>query len=250
MASIVAADRNITVKNACPYTVWPAIYTSLGAQPSQPNGWVAPANTSVTFTVPDLWVSIHWPVLYQTEAKLNRTVAFGDAATVISLSTLGQTRALLADAPEASCARALFIFNSASPQDYYDISLIVGYNVPMRIDNHAACGNPSCPVNLNPSCPTAQKGPFDPTTGAALGCTSACELDKAHGLGANSTNCCTGMYNTPSTCPSSNVTNYNYYKSNCVNTYAYPFDESSGTASWTCSTLQKAAYTITFCPSS
>ncbi len=37
-------------------------------------------------------------------------------------------------------------------------------------------------------------------------------------------------------------------ESNCPNSYAYAFDESSGTALWTCDAASAADYTITFCP--
>ncbi|KAH9944437.1 uncharacterized protein BXZ73DRAFT_73951 [Epithele typhae] len=35
---------------------------------------------------------------------------------------------------------------------------------------------------------------------------------------------------------------------NCPNAYAYAFDESSGTALWTCDSGLNADYTLTFCP--
>ena len=37
-------------------------------------------------------------------------------------------------------------------------------------------------------------------------------------------------------------------ESNCPNSYAYAYDESSGTALWTCDANRAADYTITFCP--
>lgn len=37
---------------------------------------------------------------------------------------------------------------------------------------------------------------------------------------------------------------------NCPNSYCYAYDESSGTALWTCDASLEADYTITFCPSS
>jgi hypothetical protein len=82
----------------------------------------------------------------------------------------------------------------------------------------------------------------------------------------NSPNCCSGSHNTAATCPPSGVTNYHYFSAyisvliptqtltprpsedNCPNAYAYAYDESSGTALWTCPTSKNAAYTITFCP--
>jgi hypothetical protein len=41
---------------------------------------------------------------------------------------------------------------------------------------------------------------------------------------------------------------YSYFKGNCPNAYAYAFDESSGTALWTCNSGLNADYTLTFCP--
>ena len=35
---------------------------------------------------------------------------------------------------------------------------------------------------------------------------------------------------------------------NCPNSYVYAYDESSGTALWTCDSGLAADYTITFCP--
>jgi len=35
---------------------------------------------------------------------------------------------------------------------------------------------------------------------------------------------------------------------NCPNSYAYAFDEGSGTALWTCDSALNADYTLTFCP--
>ena len=32
------------------------------------------------------------------------------------------------------------------------VSLVDGYNLPMRIDNNKGCGIPSCPVDLGPGC--------------------------------------------------------------------------------------------------
>ncbi|KAJ7246857.1 thaumatin family-domain-containing protein, partial [Mycena haematopus] len=127
------------------------------------------------------------------------------------------------------------------------VSLVDGYNLPMRIDNNVGCGIPSCPVDLGQNCPGAQKGPFD-KSGFPVGCKSACTVDALNGRAANSPNCCSGSHNTPATCPASGVTNYRYFKDNCPNAYAFAYDEPSGTALWSCPSDKNAAYTITFCP--
>ena len=57
---------------------------------------------------------------------------------------------------------------------------------------------------------------------------------------ANSKNCCSGQYSTPATCPPSGVAYYSYFKNACPRSYVYAYDESSGTALWTCPTSKKA----------
>ena len=148
------------------------------------------------------------------------------------------------------------------------VSVVDGFNLPMTVDNNQGCGVPSCPVDLNPNCPAALAGPKD-SSGKVVGCKSACVA----GLGdpANSPNCCTGSHNTAKTCPPSGVQNYSYFSASpplpssshkvrsaddvsafteksCKNSYAYAYDESSGTALWTCDSKLRSDYTITFCP--
>ena len=41
-----------------------------------------------------------------------------------------------------------------------------------------------------------------------------------------------------------------FAESNCPNSYAYAYDESSGTALWECNSSLEADYTVTFCPPS
>lgn len=81
--------------------------------------------------------------------------------------------------------------------DLWDVSvsLVDGYNLPMRIDNNQGCPVGECPVDLGPHCkphhnyyhvysglangvklmlgPAQLKGPFD-STGFPVGCKSAC----------------------------------------------------------------------------
>jgi len=131
--------------------------------------------------------------------------------------------------------------------DYYDVSLVDGYNLPMAIIPSAPnCSVASCPVDLGPACPMPLVGPLD-TTGFPVGCKSACVANLG-GNPANSSDCCSGSFNTAATCPSSGVKFYSYFKGNCPNSYAYAFDESSRTALWTCASSLSSNYTLTFCP--
>ncbi|KAJ7823306.1 thaumatin-like protein [Mycena olivaceomarginata] len=242
MATTVIADRTMTVYNACPFTVWPALFTSSGGRPSQATGWAAPSFTKVSFNVPRDWEGRVWG---------RRNCDFSKNPGPSSCLVGGCNGGLECDTktgtgvPPATLAE--FKFNGAGNKDFYDVSLVDGYNLPMRIDNNVGCGIPSCPVDLGPNCPDGQKGPFDPS-GFPVGCKSACTVDALNGRAGDSPNCCSGSHNTPATCPASGVTNYRYFKDNCRDAYAFAYDEPSGTALWTCPSDRNAEYTITFCP--
>ncbi|KAJ7451414.1 thaumatin, partial [Mycena latifolia] len=126
----------------------------------------------------------------------------------------------------------------------YDISLVDGFNIPMKITNNGRCGVPSCPANLNRPAPLEVKA-----KGGVAGCNSACaaNLDGNPGAPSSSSNCCSGQYNTPDKCPSSGVAYYHYFKDACPESYAYVYDESSKTALYHCKSSRKADFTIEFC---
>ncbi|PAV18276.1 thaumatin [Pyrrhoderma noxium] len=241
-----SAARTFTVVNACPFTIWPAIYTDLSVGtniPDQPTGWEALALSSVRFTVPDDWKAGRiWG---------RRNCDFSVNPGPNSCATGGCNGGLLCDnmtgtgVPPVSVAE--WTLQGDQNLDYYDVSLVDGSDLPMRIDNNVGCPIAQCAVDLGPNCPDPLKGPFD-STGFPLGCKSACfaNLDGNQG---DSPNCCTGQFNTALTCPSSGVAYYSYFKSNCPDAYAYAYDESSGTALWTCDSGLQADYLLTFCPS-
>ena len=125
--------------------------------------------------------------------------------------------------------------------DNYDVSLVDGYNLPMRITNNVGCPVADCPVDLGPNCPDNLKGPFD-SSGFPVGCKSACLVDPNP---SNSPACCSGQWSGgPQDCPSSGSSSYNYFKSNCPNSYAYAYDEPSGTALWYCDASKRAGKCI------
>jgi hypothetical protein len=235
--------RTFTVVNSCPFTIWPAIFTDSAGTPTpnQPTGWVAAPDSSVTFTVPDNWQGGRiWG---------RRDCDFTTNPGPTSCLDGGCNGGLICtDAnfiPPVTLAE-FTLSNDPTVDDFYDISLVQGYNFPMRIDNDQGCGVPQCPVDLGPDCPAPLQGPYD-STGFPVGCKSACVADLSADNN-NSPNCCSGSFNTPATCPSSGVQYYDYFKSNCPDTYAYPFDESSGTALFSCPSTSNADYVITFCP--
>ncbi|KAF6167716.1 hypothetical protein GIB67_017211 [Kingdonia uniflora] len=119
--------------------------------------------------------------------------------------------------------------------DFYDVSFVDGFNLPLAITPHSltGCLTTSCSVDINSICPAELCVMWSDTT--TISCKSAC-------MAFNSPKyCCTGAYGSPSTCPPTNYSNI--FKNACPQAYSYAYDD--GTSTFTCAT--GADYTITFC---
>jgi len=241
LASRVYA-RTFTVTNKCSYTVWPAIFTDLNvgtSTPAQPTGWSATPGSSVTFNVPDDWKAGR--IWGRRDCDFSKEGA-------ISCSTGSCNGGLLCDphtgtgVPPVTVAE--WTLGTGTSPDNYDVSLVDGFNIPMSVVPTGGCPVADCTVDLNANCPAplSLQG-----SGGTAGCKSACSAN-LDGNQGDSPNCCSGSHNVPATCPPSGVQFYDYFKGNCKNAYAYAYDESSGTALWTCPTATGADYAVTFCP--
>ncbi|KAF8271632.1 Osmotin thaumatin-like protein [Lactarius quietus] len=234
--------RTFTVTNNCPFTIW--LFNTgaaSAATPNQPTGWAAPVSSSVSFAVPNNWsIGRIW-------ARRNCDFSISGANSCLDGGC--PSGLLLCDAavsqPVPPVTVADFqLSTSVNIPDLYTVSLVNGFNLPMRIDNNAGCSVSLCGVDLGPLCPAPLKGPFD-STGYPVGCNSACCAGLAPDPN-NDPNCCTGKYSTATTCSNSTVQYYSFFKSLCPNTYVYSKDPVS--ASFTCSSAFQADYTVTFCP--
>ncbi|KAG2228244.1 hypothetical protein INT45_011036 [Circinella minor] len=127
---------------------------------------------------------------------------------------------------------AEFLFKGYEGSDFYDISFVDGFNLPMSIEpenksgNGFDCGTPTC-SNL-PSCPDELKG----KDGA---CKSACAAFGTEEY------CCTGEYNSSDKCKASEYADK--FKSGCSDAYSYAYDDAKSTFG-----CQADKYTVTFCP--
>ncbi|XP_074028083.1 uncharacterized protein [Leptinotarsa decemlineata] len=126
--------------------------------------------------------------------------------------------------------------------DFYDISLVDGFNIPASIEpiggkgdgGQYSCKKSACPRYLNDECPNELKLN---TEHGVVGCKSAC-------LAFNTDQyCCRGAFGTPETCRSSTwPVNYpNFFKSRCPDAYSYAYDDHKST--FTC---RAEKYLITF----
>jgi hypothetical protein len=158
----------------------------------------------------------------------------GDCAGGLKCSGGGKTPATLAE----------ITFSAGPPNpDFYDISLVDGYNLPMAIAplpgthdrNPGApydCGTPSCVADLNPTCPAELRVT---NGGQTVGCLSACEKLQSDQF------CCRGAFGTPDTCPP--FDDSRVFKAACPTAYSYAYDDATST--FTC---KGEDYAIWFCP--
>ncbi|KAL6274090.1 hypothetical protein ACE6H2_024782 [Prunus campanulata] len=219
------AGATFTFTNKCDFTVWPGILASAGSPKLDSTGFELAKGSSRSFQAPTGWSGRFW----------GRTGCNFDGSGHGSCSTgdcgSGQLECNGAGAaPPATLAE--FTLGSGS-QDFYDVSLVDGYNLPMIVEGSGGsgtCASTGCATDLNRRCPAELK------VDGGGACKSACD---AFGTPEY---CCNGEYGSPSTCKPSMYSQL--FKSACPKSYSYAYDDASST--FTCT---GADYTITFCAS-
>uniref|UniRef100_A0A3Q7FIE0 Thaumatin-like protein 1 n=2 Tax=Solanum lycopersicum TaxID=4081 RepID=A0A3Q7FIE0_SOLLC len=228
-----ALSATFTLVNQCNYQVWPGILSGAGTAQLSPTGFMLDPSQSVSVSAPTGWSGRLWGRTFcsQDSSTGKFTCASGDCGSgTVECSGAGA-------APPATLAE--FTLNGAGGLDFYDVSLVDGYNLPMLITPKGGAGNCSttgCGVDLNGSCPNELKKMMNSLSSECVGCKSACEAfgDPKY--------CCSGSYATPDTCK---PTDYSlFFKRACPRSYSYAYDDGSST--FTCG--GSADYVITFCP--
>ncbi|KAB1199451.1 Thaumatin-like protein 1 [Morella rubra] len=222
-----------TIINQCSYTVWPGILSNAGTQQLPTTGFILQPGQSNAFYVPTSWSGRLWGrTLCAQDSTGKFSCVTGDcgASTVECAGAGAQPPATLAE----------FTLNGAGGLDFYDVSLVDGYNLPMTVVPHGGtggnCTTTGCVPDLNRACPTQLKVMSGGDGSESVACKSACEAfgDPQY--------CCSGAYATPDTCKPSSYSEF--FKTACPRAYSYAYDD--GTSTFTCAS---ADYVITFCPS-
>ncbi|MED6146317.1 hypothetical protein PIB30_033427 [Stylosanthes scabra] len=221
-----------TLLNKCDYTVWPGILTNAGVNPLPVTGFALRTGESKTITAPTAWAGRFW----------GRTLCAQDSTGKFSCLTgdCGSGKLECAGSgamPPATLAE--FTLHGAGGLDFFDVSLVDGYNLPITVVPQGGSGEnctvTGCVGDLNGSCPSelrvmSSDGKRD------VACKSACDAF------ALPQYCCDGAYGSPDTCKPSSYSKV--FKSACPRAYSYAYDDKTST--FTCAS---ADYTITFCPS-
>ena len=226
--------RELVVINKCQQPVWVA----LGSQQAVPEGggFRLDAGQTRTLTMPGgKWSGRLWG---RTGCTFDGTGTgrcdTGDCAGRLGCGIVGgKTPATLAE----------ITYSGNAEPDFYDLSLVDGYNLPMAMaplpGSHGRnpgaaldCATPTCVKDLNQTCPADLRVMV---AGGVVGCLSACEKYNTDEF------CCRGAFNQPETCPPFPASKV--FKAACPTSYSYAYDDSTST--FTC---KGEDYAVWFCP--
>ncbi|XP_023016999.2 uncharacterized protein [Leptinotarsa decemlineata] len=194
-------------------------------------GFILEAGATISVYSPDDWAGRFWA---RTWCDVNtKHCLTGDCGDRLECGGNG-------GAPPASLVE--ITLKGYGEQDYYDISLVDGFNIAAAIEpiggngdgSQYSCKRSACFRHLNDECPNELKLN---TEHGVVGCKSAC-------LAFNTDQyCCRGAFGTPESCRSSTwpVDYPNFFKSRCPDAYSYAYDDHKST--FTC---QAQKYLITF----
>ncbi|XP_075509493.1 thaumatin-like protein 1b [Primulina tabacum] len=231
IVSGVYSAATFTFVNKCEYTVWPGILSNAGIAHLETTGFSLQTGETRIIRGPPSWGGRFWG---RTQCNFDSTGKFscftGDCGSGKVECAGGGA------APPATLAE--FTLDGDAGKDFYDVSLVDGYNVPMLLVPQGGsgenCTKTGCIRDLNSACPASLQVMI--SGGERVACKSACE---AFG---NDEYCCVGAYGTPQSCQPTQYSQL--FKNACPLAYSYAYDDSTST--FTCT---GADYIVMFCPS-
>ncbi|THU44908.1 hypothetical protein C4D60_Mb02t12340 [Musa balbisiana] len=169
-----AMAATFTLTNNCEYTVWPGVLSSAGTAPLSTTGFALQQGESRSLDVPAAWSGRFWGrTLCAADASGKFSCGTGDCGSgAVECSGSGA-------APPATLAE--FTLDGSGGMDFYDVSLVDGYNLPMLVvpqgGSGGACSSTGCLVDLNGVCPSDLKVVLSTSEGGSesVACRSACE---------------------------------------------------------------------------
>jgi Thaumatin family len=207
--------RTLTATNRCSFPVW------VDALPTTtlPGGLPVELLPSQSFTagVPNGWSGRVWGRFDCAESMGKLTCADDPYPSTLAELTLTKT--------------------PGSGLDFYDVSLVDGFDLPMALialgftpdpAHPYSCGAPTCSMDLRPECPKPLRDLDSSAT------TIVCANDACKVIGNNDPAAASCIYPNMYT---------EFFKTSCPQAYSYPSDDPTST--FTCKGLD---YQVVFCP--
>ncbi|XP_064617292.1 uncharacterized protein LOC135481389 [Liolophura sinensis] len=223
------ANHVFHIRNQCSQTVWVGI---LGNHLLEQGGFQLNRGSRRDITVPDQFSGRFWG---RTGCDSHGVCVTGDCGHRIQCNGAGGQ-------PPATLAE--FTLGGYGGQDFYDVSLVDGYNLPLKIVPVAGsyakgsgqyyCAVAGCERDLNSMCPGELQIHHG---GRTVACQSACAKFNTDAF------CCRGSHGTPQTCPTFSFAQA--FKKACPLAYSYAYDDKAST--FTCRGSPHTSYTIQFC---
>ncbi|THU44711.1 hypothetical protein C4D60_Mb02t10220 [Musa balbisiana] len=162
------AGTAFILENNCPYTVWPGALSGNGAVLLGNGSFELPPNATSSFSGPPGWSGRFWArtsCLFDSSA--NGSCATGDCG--------GALRCSIGGAPPVSLAE-FTLGGGDGAKDFYDVSLVDGYNVGIGVRPSGAavggsCRYAGCVADVNARCPAELRVASE--SGETMACRSA-----------------------------------------------------------------------------
>ncbi|KAL8138316.1 hypothetical protein V2J09_004317 [Rumex salicifolius] len=218
------SSRVFTIVNGCKETIWPAIFPgdSFGG-----GGFRLKEGQSRVFTAPVGWSGRIWARTgCDFDGSGNGTCETGRCGTELQCKGSGEPPATLAE-----------LTLGTTTSDFYDVSLVDGFNVPVTVTplkGQGNCSTAGCVSDLRRTCPSELQRRMD---GRTVACRSACDVFNTDQY------CCRGAYGGPAVCQPTDYSRK--FKTACPTAYSYAYDDP--TSIFTCAAAPD--YAITFCSS-
>lgn len=222
-------SRNFTIENKCDYDVWPVVRSTGASSSISPSGFVLRKGEARVINAPSSWTGRFWGRAF---CSTNSTGSFSCAT-----GDCGEVECSVVASEPVTATLVEFSLDSFGGKDFYDVSVVDGYNLPVMVNplGDETCSSTGCIVDLNATCPFELRVTANTSL---VACMNACQKLKLPEY------CCEGDYASPDKCkPSLYAQNF---KSVCPRAYTYTYDDSSST---TLTCASKSNYDITFCPS-
>ncbi|XP_078440029.1 osmotin 34 [Wolffia australiana] len=197
-----------TITNRCPFTVWAAAVPGGGRRLDPGQTWALNVN-------PGTAGGRVWARTGCTFDGAGRgRCQTGDCNGVLECRNYGQAPNSLAE----------FALNQYMNLDFFDISLVDGFNVGMELSPvSGGCRGVRCSADINGQCPGELRAPG--------GCRDPCNVFKTDAFCCNSGRCGPTYFS-------------RFFKERCPDAYSYPKDDATST--FTCP--GGGDYRVVFCP--
>ncbi|KAK8941466.1 hypothetical protein KSP39_PZI009910 [Platanthera zijinensis] len=225
--SAAAEGPAFTFMNNCRWTVWPGILSGAGRDQLSTTGFELPSGSLRSIEAPAGWSGRLWA----------RTGCVFDASGGGSCATAdcgtGEVECRGKGAAPPATLAEFTLGGGAGEKDFYDVSLVDGYNLPMVVQGGGGkCATTGCAEDVNARCPAELRV----GEGDAAACRSACDAFGRPEF------CCSGEFASPAAC---RPTAYSeLFKTACPKSYSYAFDDA--TSIFTCAGAGE--FTVIFCP--